>query len=91
MEIIVTHVSSDFDSFAGMIAASKIYPDAKVILPTSINQNVRKFLALYEDSLPAFQEPAGIDLSSIKRVIMIDTMLRVCLGPLKEVIQSKKA
>ena len=58
MEIIVTHVSSDFDSFAGMIAASKIYPDAKVVLPTSINQNVRKFLALYEDSLPAFQEPA---------------------------------
>lgn len=91
MEIIVTHVSSDFDSFAGMIAASKIYPDAKVVLPTSINQNVRKFLALYEDSLPVFQEPADIDLSSVKKVIIIDTKIPGRLGLVKELIEAKKA
>ncbi len=90
MEIIVTHVSSDFDSFAGMIAASKIYPDAKIVLPTSINQNVRKFLALYEDSLPVFQEPADLDLSSITKVIMIDTKIPGRLGPVKELIDAKR-
>jgi len=90
MEIIVTHVSSDFDSFAGMIAASKIYPDAKIVLPTSINQNVRKFLALYEDSLPVLQEPSDIDLNGIKKVIMIDTKIPGRLGPVKELIEAKK-
>jgi len=91
MEIIVTHVSSDFDSFAGMIAASKIYPDAKVVLPTSINQNVRKFFALYEDSMPAFQEQADIDFSKVKKVIIIDTKISGRLGSVKELIEAKKA
>jgi tRNA nucleotidyltransferase (CCA-adding enzyme) len=90
MEIIVTHVSSDFDSFAGMVAASKIHPDAKIVLPTSINQNVRKFLTLYEDSLPAFQESADLDLNSIKKIIMIDTKIPGRLGPVKELIEAKK-
>lgn len=90
MEIIVTHVSSDFDSFAGMVAASKIYPDAKIVLPTSINQNVRKFLTLYEDSLPVFQESADLDLSSIKKIVMIDTKIPGRLGPVKELIEAKK-
>jgi tRNA nucleotidyltransferase (CCA-adding enzyme) len=89
MEIIVTHVSSDFDSFAGMIAAKKLYPDAVIILPTSINQNVRKFIALNEDSLPPLKEPNEINLNNVKKIIIIDTKFASRLGPVKELITRK--
>lgn len=81
MEIIVTHLSSDFDSFAGMVAARKIYPQAQIVLPTAINQNVRKFITLYEDELPPLIDPKGIDFSIVTRVIIIDTRYASRLGP----------
>ena len=90
MEIIATHVSSDFDSFAGMVAAKKLYPDAEILLPSSINQNVRKFISLHEDALPAFKEQKNLDVQSIKRVIIIDTKIASRLGSLKEIIEDKK-
>jgi tRNA nucleotidyltransferase (CCA-adding enzyme) len=90
MEIIVTHVSSDFDSFAGMIAAKMIHPEAKILLPSSINQNVRRFIALYEDELPAIIEPGEIDFKKVKKVIIIDTKIPSRLGPVKEVVKNKK-
>ncbi|GAG98582.1 unnamed protein product, partial [marine sediment metagenome] len=89
MEIIVTHISSDFDSFAGMVAAKKIYPQAKIILPTAINQNVRKFIALYEDELPPLINIRGIDFSRVKRIIIIDTKFASRLGPAEEALNNR--
>ncbi|MCL4376822.1 MAG: CBS domain-containing protein, partial [Actinobacteria bacterium] len=89
MEIIVTHVSSDFDSFAGMVAAKKLYPNATIILPTSINQNVRKFIALNEDSLPPLKEPKEINLNTVKKIIIIDTKFASRLGPVEELVTRK--
>ncbi|HJX02082.1 MAG TPA: DHH family phosphoesterase, partial [Candidatus Humimicrobiaceae bacterium] len=89
MEIIVTHLSSDFDSFAGMVAARKVYPQAQIVLPTAINQNVRKFLALYEDELPPLIDPKDVDFSIVTRVIIIDTRYTSRLGPAREALENK--
>jgi len=89
MEIIATHVSSDFDSFAGMVAAKRLYPDADIVLPGSINQNVRRFIALHEDELPVLREHRDIDTASISKIIIIDTSIASRLGPLKQ-LQTKK-
>lgn len=89
MEIITTHISSDFDSFAGMIAAKKLYPRAKIILPTAINQNVRKFITLYEDELPPLADLKAIDFSKVKRIIAVDTKIASRLGPAKEALANK--
>ncbi|MFA5014874.1 MAG: CBS domain-containing protein [Actinomycetota bacterium] len=89
MEIIVTHLSSDFDSFAGMIAARKIYPQAQIVLPTAINQNVRKFITLYEDELPPLTDPKGIDFSMVTRVIIIDTRYASRLGPARKALDNE--
>jgi len=89
MKIIATHVSSDFDSFAGMVAAKKLYPDAKIILPGSINQNVRKFISIYEDELPQSFEPADIDIFAVKKIIIIDTSIASRLGDLKSIAEKK--
>jgi tRNA nucleotidyltransferase (CCA-adding enzyme) len=91
MHVIVTHVSSDFDSFAGMIAAKKIYPEAEILMPSSINSNVRRFIALHEDGLPVLKDPCDIDLNSISRIIMVDTKIPSRLGVLKNAANSRKA
>ncbi|MBC7333871.1 MAG: CBS domain-containing protein [Actinobacteria bacterium] len=80
MEIIVTHISSDFDSFSGMVAAKKIYPDAHIILPTAINENVRRFISFYEDELPLLEDQADVDFNDVKRIIVIDTRIASRLG-----------
>ncbi len=76
MEIIVTHLSADFDSFAGMVAAKKLFPEASIVLPTAINSNVRKFISLYEDELPLLVEAGDLDFKEVKKLIMIDTRLK---------------
>ncbi len=87
MDIIVTHVSADFDAFAGMAAASKVYPRAKMVLPTAVNSNVRKFISLYEDELPPIHEPSEIDFDSVKKVIMVDTRIPSRTGPAEAAIR----
>lgn len=90
MELIVTHLASDFDSFAGMVAAKKIFPNAEIILPSSINQNVREFITLHKDNLPQFKEISEIDLDKVKRIIIIDTKIANRLGPVKKMISDDR-
>jgi tRNA nucleotidyltransferase (CCA-adding enzyme) len=88
MEIIVTHLSADFDSFAGMVAAKKLFPAASIVLPTAINSNVRKFISLYEDELPELTEAGDVDFKEVKKLIMIDTRLKARIGPAKQVFDN---
>jgi len=87
MEIIVTHVSADFDAFASMVAAKKVHPGAMIILPTSINSNVRKFISLYEDELPRMHESADIIPGDVKKVIVVDTKIASRTGPAEDIIK----
>ena len=89
MEIIVTHLASDFDSFSGMVAAKKLYPKAEIIMPTSINQNVREFIMLYEEKLPDIREIADINFKDVRKIIMIDTRIPARLGPLQKIANSE--
>jgi len=88
MEIIVTHLSADFDSFAGMVAAKRLSPAASIVLPTAINSNVRKFISLYEDELPTLIKAGDIDFKKVKKLIMIDTRLKKRIGPAQQVFDN---
>ncbi|MGM0366124.1 MAG: CBS domain-containing protein [Actinomycetota bacterium] len=89
MQIIVTHISSDFDAFAALIAAKKIYPKAHIILPTSINQNVRRFIALHEDELPRPRDAADMNLKKVSKMIIVDTRIPERLGPARAALANK--
>lgn len=71
MDIITTHKNMDFDALASVFAAKILYPEAKPVLPKSINANVRNFLAMHKDHFPYlyFKE---IDRTLIKRLIVVD-------------------
>ena len=88
MEIIVTHLASDFDSFAGMVAAKKIFPSAQIVLPSSLNQNVREFISLHEDNLPQLAEVSDIDFEDVTRAILIDTRIAGRLGHINKIFDN---
>ncbi|MBC8248220.1 MAG: CBS domain-containing protein [Anaerolineales bacterium] len=72
MEVILTHENTDFDALASLLGASKLYPDAKPVLPRRLNRNLRHFLTLYCDELP-FVQADELPRRSIERVILVDT------------------
>ena len=52
MEIVVTHKNADFDALSSLVAASIVYPEAKALLPRTLNPNVRAFLSIHKDLFP---------------------------------------
>ena len=71
MEIITTHKNVDFDALASAFAASLLYKDAQVVIPKSINPNVRAFLALHKDLFP-YNVPEEIETSNITSLVVVD-------------------
>src|SRR5712692_12127008 len=71
--VIATHTNTDFDAFASLLAARRLYPDAVVALPGSLNRNVRDFYRLHADELDAV-ESARLDATAIRRLIVVETV-----------------
>ena len=64
--VIATHGNTDFDAFAAMLAARRLYPEAVGCLAGSLNRNVREFYRLHADEL-GLVEAARLNLGSIRR------------------------
>lgn len=71
MQVILSHVNLDFDGFASMLAAQKLYPKAKIVLPTRQCKSVERFLAIYRDSITLYY-PNQIDWDTISEIIIVD-------------------
>ncbi|MBU3951090.1 MAG: CBS domain-containing protein [Proteobacteria bacterium] len=72
MKIITTHKGSDFDALASLAAATILYPDAKPVLPGSVNANLKTFLSIHKD-LFDFYSPEEIDYTEVDTLIVVDT------------------
>ncbi|MBU0464416.1 MAG: CBS domain-containing protein [Proteobacteria bacterium] len=72
MIIITTHKGSDFDALASLVAASLLYPGAKTVLPTSINPNLKDFLAIHKDLFKLYS-PNDIIFEHVKTLVVVDT------------------
>lgn len=72
MQVILTHENTDFDALAAMLAAWKLYPQAKPTLPRRLNRNLRDFLTLYWDELP-FMYPDDLPREPADLAIVVDT------------------
>ena len=73
-EVIATHGNTDFDAFAAMLAARRLYPNAVVCLAGSLNRNVREFYRLHADELRAV-DASRLELDAIRRLIVVETLL----------------
>lgn len=85
-EIITTHVNADFDALASMIAAKKLYPDAKLVFPGSQERNLRNFFLHSTSYLFDFTKIKRVDFDGIKRLILVDTRQRSRIGKFAEIL-----
>ena len=72
MQIAATHTGTDFDALASLAATSVLYPGIKLILPNSINPNLKTFLSIHKD-LFNFYSSKDIDINKVKSLIVVDT------------------
>jgi len=89
MKVIIGHTSTDFDCLASMIAAKKIYPDAFIVFPGAVEENVRKFLSLYGNTLNIYTLKQ-IDMKNISELIIVDTRQKDRIGPFESLLDNKK-
>ncbi len=85
MQVITTHINADFDSLASMIAAKKLYPNAKIVFPGSQERNLRYLLKIQEFKIP-YYKPKEIDFNKIDHLILVDTRMSDRIGELAQVL-----
>ena len=79
LQIIMSHVNTDFDALASLIAAKKLYPDARVVIPNEQTAPVRQFLTIYRDTFD-FTEDHQIEWEEVTDLILVDTASLSRLG-----------
>lgn len=82
MEIITSHINADFDSLASMVAAKKLYPNARIVFPGSQEKKVRDFIAAFHPI--EADRVRDVDLSSVTRLVIVDAKSPDRIGPLAE-------
>jgi tRNA nucleotidyltransferase (CCA-adding enzyme) len=88
-EVIATHGNTDFDAFAAMLGARRLYPSAVVTLG-SLNRNVRDFYRLHADELEPVVDVARVELDAIRRLIVVEAVDASRLGDLEAVALDPK-
>jgi len=71
--VIATHINADFDALASMLAAQKLYPEARVVFPGSQEKNLRNFFISSLVYLFNMTDIQSIDLDRVKRLVLVDT------------------
>ena len=71
MQVIISHVNTDFDAFASLLAAKKLYPEATIVLSDKQNDQVKRFLNIYRDTF-SFVRDRDIDWEKVDELIMVD-------------------
>ena len=88
MDLIVTHNNADFDAFSSLVAAKKLYPNSKLLLPGSQERAVREFLSLVKDKIHIEKEKT-CDLRNIQRLVILDTRHKSRIGVAAKLLENK--
>ncbi|MCL2459299.1 MAG: prohead protease, partial [Desulfobulbus sp.] len=88
MDIITTHIGADFDSLAAMVAAKRLYPEAELVFSGSQEKSVRDYLAQEFRNIYEFKKIKHIDLSRVRRLIVVDTRQPSRIGNLAECLDN---
>lgn len=85
MDVIATHGNADFDGLASMVAARKLFPGARLVLPAGAQEAVRNFLSVHDLNLSKLKE---LDLAQITRLILVDTQEPSRIGTLTSCLEN---
>jgi len=85
MQIITTHLNADFDAVACCMAAKKLYPEAYVVLPGSIERKVKLFFESFHPF--EIKKLKEIDIDKVKTLIVVDTRSIQRIGELAQLLK----
>lgn len=71
MQVIISHINTDFDALASLLAAKKLYPEATIVLSDKQNSQVKRFLNIYREQIQ-FVSDRDIEWSKVTELIMVD-------------------
>lgn len=71
MEVVASHIGTDFDALAAMVACTKLHPGTQMILAGSQRPGVRQFIALHKDSL-SLNRAEQFEGASITGLYLVD-------------------
>ncbi|MEW6352132.1 MAG: CBS domain-containing protein [Thermodesulfobacteriota bacterium] len=91
MDVISTHLNADFDAFASMVAAKKLYPGAVLAFPGSQEKNLRDFFIESTMYILSIERARDIDLDKVQRLILVDTRQKTRIGRFAEVVDKGTA
>jgi tRNA nucleotidyltransferase (CCA-adding enzyme) len=86
MEVIITHINADFDALASLLAAHKLYPEAKLVFPGSQEKSLRDFFVRSTFYILEADRAKDIALEKVTRLIMVDTRQRSRIGRFAEIV-----
>ncbi len=86
MDTIITHINADFDALASLVAAHKLYPQAKLVFPGSQEKSLRDFFVRSTFYVLEAERVKDIELAEITRLIMVDTRQRSRIGRFAEIV-----
>ena len=88
MDLIVTHTNADFDALSSLVAASKLYPKARLLLPGSQERAVRSFMSLIKDKIRIETEKT-CRMDDVKRLIIVDNRHKSRIGEAASLVGKK--
>ena len=80
MHLITSHLDTDFDSLASMVAVRKLYPDAVICPPGSPDRKVKDFMGRHAHQW-GLSKPRRISLDQVTLMVVVDTRTRQRIGP----------
>ncbi|WP_031388101.1 CBS domain-containing protein [Desulfonatronum thiodismutans] len=83
MILVTTHVNTDFDALASMVAAAFLHPGATRLIPSHVQPAVRDFLAVHWDLL-RLNHRDTVDLAEVDKLVITDTSSWERLDNIKE-------
>lgn len=88
--VITTHLNADFDALASAMAASKLYPASVIVLPGSMERELRNFLKRPDVPDIPIKRLREIQLDSIEILVIVDTSALNRTGAFMSIITGKK-
>ncbi len=79
MDLILCHITADFDTLGAAIGLSRLLPGSRIVLSGGAHPTVRDFLALHRDEY-ALIERRSVNPQTIRSVSVVDAQRRDRLG-----------
>lgn len=85
MQVITTHFNADFDCVAAMVAAQKLYPQAKMVFSGSMEKSVRDFIKRFP-ATDRFSRIKDVDFDQVDLLVVVDTQDPERIGVFKALL-----